>query len=165
MSKDYKKALLILFTAISLIVLASFQIAVINRFAWGFNIFLVLILFLILAQKIYSAIFLGWLGSFLIDTAHFSAFGVTSLTMLFIIAFLIIFQKKILLAAKNENILIISALTIFFYHFGGWMINNLLNGWQENFNLRFFNGTIIFELLLTVLILFIMLKSKIWRNA
>lgn len=164
MSNDYKKILLIFFTAFSLIFLASFQIAVINRFAWGFNIFLVLILFLIFAKSIYSAIFLGWFGGFLIDTVHFSIFGITSLTLLAVTAFLIIFQKKVLLTSKSENILITSASAVIFYHFFEWAINNLFTGGQEEFSFYFLNSGIAIELLLTAAILLIVLKSKIGQN-
>lgn len=160
MNEDYKKIFLIIFVAFSLIFLSSFQISVINSFTWGFNVFLVLILFLILTKNIYSAIFLGWFGGFLIDTAHFSIFGTTSLILLFITAFLIIFQKKALLSLKIENILIISSLAVFFYHFLGWAINNFFAGGKEKFSFYFLNSGIAVELLLTVGLLFIIFSVK-----
>jgi len=160
MSKDYKKIFLIFLAAFSLIFLASFQIAVINQFSRGFNIFLILILFLILAKNIYSAIFLGWFGGFLIDTVRFSKFGVTSLTLLFITAFLIIFQKKALLISKSENILITSALAVSFYHFFEWAMNNLFTGGQEKFSFYFLNSGIAIELLLTAALLLMVFSAK-----
>ena len=153
MKNDYKKILLIFSAAFSLVILASFQIAVINQFSWGFNIFLVLILFLIFTKNIYSAIFLGWFGGFLIDTVRFSAFGITSLALLAVIAFLIIFQKKSLLISKNESILIISVLAVFFYHFFEWTINNLFAGGREKFSFYFLNSGVLIELLLTTVML------------
>lgn len=160
MSKDYKKIFLILFAAFSLIFLASFQISFINQFSWGFNIFLVLISLLILTKNIYSAIFLGWFGGFLIDTVHFSAFGVTSLTLLFTTVFLIIFQKKAMLTSKSENILITSAFAVFFYHFLAWTINNMLTKGQEKFSFYFLNSGIAVEFLFTAVLLLIIFSAK-----
>lgn len=155
-----KKIFLILFVVFSLIFLASFQISVINRFYRGFNVFLVLILFLILTKNIYSAIFLGWLGGFLIDTVHFSRFGITSLLLLLITAFLIIFQKKALPTFKSESILIISFFAIFFYRFGEWTVNNLFGGGKEKFGPYFLNSGIALELLFTAALLFVILYAK-----
>ncbi len=160
MSNDYKKLFLVFSAAFFLFFLAGFQIAFINRFSWGFNIFLVLILFLILSKNIYSAIFLGWFGGFLIDTAHFSIFGITSLTLLFISAFLMIFQKKALLISKNESILITSILAVFFYHFFEWAVNNLFTGGQEKFSFYFLNSGIMIELLLTAILLMIIFSAR-----
>lgn len=164
MNGDYKKIFLIILAAISLIFLISFQASVINRFTWGFNVFLILILSLIFNKNIYSAIFLGWLGGFLIDTVRFSAFGITSLTFIFITFFLIILQKKALLTSTSENVFITGALAVFFYHFFGWMANNLFNGWQEKFNFHFLSNGIVIEMLLTGVILLIIFKFKIWQN-
>ena len=164
MNEDYKKIFLIILAAFSLIILISFQASVINRFTWGFNIFLVLILSLIFTKNIYSAIFLGWLGGFLIDTFRFSVFGTTSLTLLLITFFLIILQKKALLTSKNENILITGVLAVFFYHFFGWIVNNLFIGWQEKFSFYFLNNGTVIEMLLTGVLLLIIFKSKIWQN-
>ena len=100
MSKDYQNVFLIFFAALSLIFLASFQVSVINRFNWGFNIFLVLILLLTLTKNIYSAVFLGWLGGFLVDTVRFSTFGTTSLLLLFITVFLIIKKEPFIFNVK-----------------------------------------------------------------
>lgn len=155
MNEDYKKICLIIFTVFSLIFLAGFQISVINNFTWGFNVFLILILFLILTKNIYSAIFLGWFGGFLIDTVHFSIFGATSLILLSVTAFLIIFQKRALLTLKKENVLIISVLAVFFYRFLELAINNLYMGGKEKFSFYFLNSGIAIELLLTVAIMLI----------
>ena len=160
MNNDYKKIFLIFFTVFSLIVLASFQIAFLNQFSWGFNIFFVLISFLILTKNIYSAIFLGWFGGFLIDTVYFSTFGVTSLLLLFITAFLIILQKKALLILKSENILITGVFAVFFYHFLAWTINNILTRGQEKFSFYFLNSGIAVELLFTVILLLIIFSTK-----
>lgn len=159
MKDDYKKVFTILFAAFSLVFLASFQISFINQFYWGFNIFLILILFLILTKNIYSAVFLGWLGGFLIDTVHFSRFGVTSLILLFITGFLIIFQKKILLTSKGENILIISVMAVIFYRLSEWTISNLLSGGKEKFSFYFLNSGIAIELLLTTVLLFVIFSA------
>ena len=165
MNNDYKKIFLIFFTAFSLIVLASFQMAFLNQFRWGFNIFLVLISLLILTKNIYGAIFLGWFGGFLIDTVYFSTFGVTSLLLLFTTAFLIIFQKKVLLTLKSENILITAVLAVFFYHFLAWIVNNMLTRGQEKFSFYFLNSGIAIELLLTAVLLLIIFSKggKIFR--
>ncbi len=160
MIKNHKKIFLIFLTAFSLIFLAGFQIAFINLLGFGFNIFLVLILFLILSKNIYSAIFLGWFSGFLTDTVHYPAFGVTSLVLLAVTAFLIIFQKKALLTSKNKNILITSALAVFAYHFFEWLINNLFAKGQEKFSFYFLNSGIAVELLLTILILFVIFYAK-----
>lgn len=160
MNDDYKKIFLIFFAAFSLIFLASFQASVINRFTWGFNIFLVLILFLIFTKHIYSAIFLAWFGGFLIDMVHFSTFGISSLILLAITAFLIIFQQKALFTSKSGNILITSVLVVFFYHFLGWAINNLFTGGQEKLSFYFLNNRIVVEMLLTTILLLIIFSAK-----
>ena len=160
MNEDYKKIFLIFFAVFSLIILASFQIAFLNQFRWGFNIFLVLISLLILTKNIYSAIFLGWFGGFLIDTVSFSTFGVTSLLLLFTTAFLIILQKKALLILKSENILITGVFAVFFYHFLAWTINNILTRGQEKFSFYFLNSGIAVELLFTVILLLIIFSTK-----
>ncbi|MBI2446503.1 MAG: hypothetical protein HYV51_01640 [Parcubacteria group bacterium] len=151
---------LIFFTVFALIILASFQIAFLNQFRWGFNIFLVLISLLILTKNIYSAIFLGWFGGFLIDTVYFSVFGVTSLLLLLTAAFLIILQKKVLLTLKSENILIITVFAVFFYHFLAWIINNILIRGQEKFSFYFLNSGIMAELVLTAVLLLIIFSVK-----
>ncbi|KKQ92259.1 MAG: hypothetical protein UT16_C0009G0004 [Candidatus Azambacteria bacterium GW2011_GWA2_39_10] len=160
MNNDYKKIFLIFFAVFSLIILASFQIAFLNQFRWGFNIFLVLISLLILTKNIYGAIFLGWFGGFLIDTVSFSTFGVTSLLLLFTTAFLIILQKKALLTLKSENILATGAFAVFFYHFLSWIMNNILTRGQEKFSFHFLDSGIIVEFLLTVVILLIIFSIK-----
>ena len=157
--------LLTAFVIFFLIFLASFQIAFINRFAWGFNIFLVLILFLIFTKHIYGAIFLGWFGGLLIDTANFATFGVTSLTLLLTTYFLIIFQKKALLTGKVEGILIIGATSVLFYHSGQWLINNILSFGLENFSFYFLNGGILAELLLTTMLFLLIYKSRYGLDA
>src|SRR3989338_7431661 len=126
MNNDYKKIFLIFFAVFSLIILASFQIAFLNQFRWGFNIFLVLISLLILTKNIYGAIFLGWFGGFLI-----------------------ILQKKALLTLKSENILATGAFAVFFYHFLSWIMNNILTRGQEKFSFHFLDSGIIVEFLLT----------------
>lgn len=160
MIKNYKKIIPIFLTALSLIFLAAFQIAFINQLGLGFNIFLVLTLFLILAKNIYSAVFLGWFSGFLIDTASFREFGVGSLMLLAVTACLIIFQKKALLTSKNKNILITSALAVFGYHFFEWLTDSLFTKGQEKFSFYFLNNGIVIELLFTIFILLIVFYDK-----
>lgn len=165
MIKDYKNIPFVLFVGFSLIFLASFQIAFINRFSWGFNIFLILILFLILTKNIYSAIFFAWLGGFLTDTAHFGVFGATSLILLILTFFLIIFQKKALITTKTEGILIISAFAVISYHFLEWIVNNIFIMRQEKFGFYFFNTAIVAELFFSIVLLWIIFSYKIRQNA
>ena len=153
MIKNNKKLFQIFFAAFILIFLASFQISIVNQFRWGFNVFLVLILFLIFTKHIYAAIFFGWFGGLLIDTAHFSIFGITSITLLSLTTVLMIFQKKMLPITKSDNILIISVVAVLFYHFFEWGINNLFSAGQEKFSFYFLNGAIAIELLFTVVLL------------
>ena len=160
MNKDYKTIFLIFLAAFFLIFLAAFQIAFLNLLSWRFNIFLVLILFLMLNGNFYSAIFLGWLGGFLIDTVHFSTFGITSLILLSITAFLIIFQKKSLIVSKSGTILIINILAVFFYHFFEWAINNLITGGREKFSFYLLNTGVAIELLLTTALIMAMFFAK-----
>ena len=160
MSNDYKIIFLIFFAVFSSIILAGFQIAFINQFRWGFNIFLVLISFLILTKNIYSAFFIGLFGGFLIDTVYFSTFGVTSLLLLFTTAFLIILQKKVLLDLKSENIFLTGVLAVFFYHFLAWIMNNVLTRGQEKFSFYFLNSGTVAELMLTAVLLLIIFSAK-----
>lgn len=165
MIRDYKNIFLIIFSGVSLFFLAGFQIAFLNKFFWGFNIFLILILFLILNKNIYGAIFFSWLGGFLIDTVHFGVFGVTSLILLILTFFLIIFQKKALITAKTESILIMGALAVIFYRLLEWMINNIFAAGQEKFSFYFFNASVAIELAISIVLLLIFFKYKIGQNA
>ena len=166
MTQDYKYIFFILYTGFSLIFLASFQIAFINHFSWGFNIFLILILFLILTKNIHSAIFFALAGGFLIDTVSFSAFGVTSLILLVLAFFLIIFQKMALVTVKTEGILIMGVFAVFFYHFLGWAINNTLAEGQEKLSFYFSNSAFAAELLISAILIMIIFKytPKIEKN-
>ena len=164
MSQDYKNIFFIVFAVISLILLSGFQIGMVNHFSWGFNIFLVLVLFLILTKHTYAAIFLAWLGGFLIDTAHFSVFGVTRLFLLMLTFFLIIFQKKALVTAKNEGILIMSVSGVILFRFLEWIMNTTLTGGQEKFSFYFFNPAIAVELLLSTVLLVIVFKYRVGQH-
>lgn len=158
MNKNYKVVFLIIFITLFLIFLASFQIAALNSFILKFNIFLFLTLLLILLKKFYSAIIFSWFSGFLIDTVHFSIFGVSSLILLLVTGFLIIFQKKALITAKTEGVLIISLMAVFLYHLLEWIINNLFNLGQERLSFYFLNSGIIIELFLTTIILLAVFK-------
>lgn len=162
--RENKNIFFIIFAAFFLIFSASFQIAFLNRFSWGINIFLILILFLILNKNINSAIFFAWTGGFLIDTVHFGVFGVTSLILLVVTFFLIIFQKKALITAKTEGILIMGVLAVIFYHFLEWTINNIITLGQEKFGFYFLNTAIAVELLLSALFIIVVFKYKIEKN-
>lgn len=164
MTQDYKNIFFILYAGFSLIFLASLQIAFINRFSWGFNIFLILILFLILTKNIRSAIFFALAGGFLIDTVSFSAFGVTSLILLVLAFFLIIFQKMALVTVKTEGIVIMGVFAVFFYHFLDWAINNTLAAGQEKLSLYFSNSAFAAELLMSAVLIIIIFKYKIEKN-
>lgn len=164
MAGDYKNIFLILFAVFFLIFSASFQIAFLNRFSWGINIFLILILFSVLNKNIHSAIFFAFAGGFLIDTASFSAFGVTSLILLTLAFFLIIFQKRALVTAKTEGVLVMSVLAIFFYHFLDWAINNIFASGQEKFSFYFLNLAFVAELLMSSALIMIIFRYKIEKN-
>lgn len=155
MRNDYKKMLFIVFIALIMIILADFQIAFMNNFNWKFNIFLILILFLVLNKYFYSAFFLGWLGGLLTDTVNFSIFGINSLIFLSLTASLVVFKEKALIIAKTEEILIISTISIFFYHFFEWLINSVLISGQEKLSFYFLNSDIVAEMLFTVILLLI----------
>ena len=158
MIKDYKIFFLIILVVLSFGFLAGFQISIINSLALKFNIFLFLTLILIFLKKYYSAILFAWFSGFLIDTVHFSIFGITSLVLLLLSTILIIFQKKALLMAKTESILIISLIAVFLYHFLEWIINSASSLGQERLILYFLNGGIIIEYFITTVLLFITLK-------
>ena len=164
MAGDYKNIFLILFAVLFLIFSASFQIAFLNRFSWGINIFLILILLSTLYKSIYGAIFFALAGGALIDTASFSVFGVTSLILLVLAFFLIIFQKMALVTAKTEGVLIMSVLSVIFYHFLNWAINNILAKGQEKFSFYFLNTAIAVELLFSAVFLIVVFKYKIEKN-
>ena len=164
MAGDYKNIFLILFAVLFLIFSASFQIAFLNRFSWGINIFLILILLSTLNKSIYGAIFFALAGGALIDTASFSVFGVTSLILLVLAFFLIIFQKMALVTAKTEGVLIMSVLAVTFYHFLNWAINNILAEGQEKFSFYFLNTAIAVELLFSAVFLIVVFKYKIEKN-
>lgn len=153
MTKDYKITFLIIFFIASLFILASFQIAIINGSSLNFNIFLFLITLLVLLKKFYGAITFSWFSGFLIDTVHFSVFGTSSLVLLLLTGFLIIFQRKALLMARIEGILIISLVAVLFYHVLDWGVNNILNIDQGKLNFYFLNSSIIIEILLTAVLL------------
>lgn len=164
MAGDYKNILALIFAVFFLIFLAGFQIAFLNRFSWGINIFLILILFLILNKNIHSAIFFAWVGGLLIDTVSFSVFGVTSLIFLILAFFLIIFQKTALVTVKTEGVFITSVLAVIFYHFLNWVINNMLAVGQEKFSFYFFNSAIAAELLMSAALVMIIFKYKVEKN-
>jgi len=158
MNRDFKIVFLITFIVFFLFFLASFQISVVNSLVLKFNIFLFLTLLLILLKKFYSAIFFAWFSGFLIDSVHFSIFGVTSLSLLLLAGFLIFFQKKALMVAKTESILIISLIAVPFYRFLEWVINDILSLGQERFSFYFFNMGIVIELLLITVLLLVVSK-------
>lgn len=158
MNKDYKIIFLIIFIAVFLIFLTSFQISIINGGRLKINIFLFLTILLILLKKFHNAIVFAWFSGFLTDTIHFSIFGTSSLILLILTGFLIIIQKKALLTAKTEGILIISLISIFFYHLFEWAINNLYSLGQEKFYFYFLNINIIIEFLLTTILLLTVFK-------
>lgn len=164
MIRDYKNIFIILFAVFFLIFLASFQIAFLNLFSWGINIFLILTLFLVINKNAHSAIFFAWTGGFLIDTVRFSTFGITSLILLILAFFLIIFQKRALVTAKIEGVLIMSVLAVIFYHFLDWVINNALVGGQEKFSFYFLNSAFAAELLISAALIMIIFKYKIEKN-
>lgn len=150
----YKNLFLTVLAVFFTIFLASLQISFLNNFNWTFNIFLILILFLVISKNTYSALFFGWLSGFLTDTVSFSYFfGINSLILLILTAFLIIFQKKILIADKTKGILLMGAIAIFFYHFLEWVINRVFISRQEKFSFYFLNTSIAAELILTTLLL------------
>lgn len=155
MTKDYKIILLIIFIIFFLIFLTSFQISIINSFSVNFNIFLFFIILLVLLKKFYGAIFFSWFSGFLIDSVHFSIFGVSSLILLFLTGLLIILYEKALLTVGVEGIFIMSLAAILPYHFLDWTIDNAFNFGQEKFNFYFFNTGVIIEVLLTTFLLLI----------
>lgn len=162
--RENKNIFLIIFAVFFLIFSASFQIAFLNRFSWGFNIFLILVLFSVLNKNIKSAIFFALAGGFLIDTVHFSAFGATGLIFLLVAFFLIIFQKRALATAKTEGVLIMSVLAVTFYHFLDWVVNNILTAGQEKLSFYFLNSAFAAELLMSTALLMMLFKYKIERN-
>lgn len=168
MKNDYKNFFLIIFSALSLILLADFQISLINSFNWGFNVFLILIIFFVLNKNIYHALFLGWFGGFLIDTAHFSVFGINSLILLFLTAFLAIFQKKVLIITKTGGILLVGITGVFFYRFLEWSLNIIFISRQEKFSFYFLNTAAFAEAIFTTLLLLVIFsfisKSMFFDN-
>lgn len=164
MSDDYKKIFLIIFFGFFLVFLAGFQIAFINRFSWRFNIFLVLTLYLILTKNIYSAVFSALFGGLLIDTSHFSIFGISSLTLLILTVFLIFFQKKALLTAKTEGILLISAISVIFYHFFEIILNSIFTMGQEKLSFYFLNTAMAMEFILSTALLLLIFQFKSRQN-
>ena len=164
MTGSYRNSLLIIFASFSLIFLAGLQISLINQLDWGFNIFLIVTLFLAMIKNFYWAIFSAWIGGFFIDTVRFSAFGVTSLILLILVFFLILFQKKALVTAKIESILIISFLAVFFYRFLEWIINDIFSVGQEQFSFYFFNSAFAAEFFLSAALLLAVFKYRRPQN-
>lgn len=153
MKNDLQKILLVFFTGVFLFFLASLQISFINIFSFKFNIFLILILFLIISKNYDSALFLGWFGGFLIDTAYPVVFGTNSLIFIILTVFLIFFQKKALITLKMEGFLLMGIVSVFFYHFLEWAIGIIFISTQEKLSFYFLNKGIIIELFLTVILL------------
>lgn len=159
MGDDYKKIIKIVFAVFFLVFLVGFQISFLNFFHWRFNIILILILFLVLSRNIYSAFFLGWFSGFLIDTVHFFHFGISSLIFILLTGFLVILQKKALITAKNEGVLLMSITAVFFYHFLEWMINGIFISEYEKISFHFLNTGIAVELLFTTILLLVIFNS------
>lgn len=153
MRNDFQKLLLIIFTGVFLFFLASLQISFINNFSFKFNIFLVLILLLIISKNYYSAVFWGWFGGFLIDTAYPVVFGTNSLIFIILTVFLIFFQKKALITLKMEGFLLMGVISVFFYRFLEWAIDSIFISTQEKLSFYFLNTGIIIELFLTIILL------------
>lgn len=158
MIKDYKIIFLIIFIALFLIFLTSFQISIINSFAVNLNVFLFFTVLLVLLKKFYSAIVFAWFSGFLIDTVHFSIFGVSSLILLCLSGLLIFFHRKALLTVRAEGVFIMSLAAVLLYHFLEWSINNAFNFGQEKFSFYFLNTGVIIEILLTAFLLLIVFK-------
>lgn len=158
MIKDYKIIFLIIFIAFFLIFLTSFQVSIINSFAANFNVFLFFTILLILFKKFYSAIIFAWFSGFLIDTVHFSIFGISSLILLCLAGLLIFFYRKALPAVGAESIFIMSLAAVLLYHFLEWSVNNVFNFGQEKFSFYFLNTGVIIEILLTAFLLLIVFR-------
>ena len=162
-SKNNSKNLRSLFIAVlALIFLAALQIAFFNPSFFGLNIFLILILFSVLIKYNKSALLFGWISGILIDTAHFSIFGASSLILLITAFVLIIIYKKAFFALKTENIIFMAFLTVFTYHLTEWIILNglaLLNrGNFESFDSHFVSWNFPIEIITTVFLTLIIFK-------
>ena len=163
-SKNNSKSLWpILAIFLSLIFLAALQISFFNPSFFGLNILLILLLILVIAKYDKSAIFFGWISGLLIDTVHFSNFGVSSLAFLLTAFILIIIYKTAFFSLKMENIIFMAFLSVFLYRFTYWIVSNsiaLLNlGNFENFGFYFINLNFPIELITTTILTIIILKS------
>lgn len=153
---------------LALIFLAALQIAFFNPSFFSLNILLILILILVLAQYNKSALFFGWTLGLLTDTARFSNFGVSSLTVLITALALIIIYKTALFASKTENTIFMAFIIIFLYRLITWLILNglaLLNrGGFEGFSFYFINFNFPIEIITTVVLTLIIFKSFNFYN-
>lgn len=148
---------------LALIFLAALQIAFFNSLFFGLNIFLNLILVLVFTEYNKSALFLAWISGFLIDTARFSNFGLSSLVFLIIAFTLIIIYKMAFFSLKTEKIVFMTLLSVFLYHLAEWSILNglaLLNhGGFESFGAQFISWNFLIEIMTTVFLTLIIFKS------
>jgi|SRR3989344_3181887 len=155
---NYKNFLSIIGAALFLIFLASFQVSFINSSFLNLNLFLILILYLVLAKNDSKALIFAWLGGILTGLNYFSNFGANSLVLLILAAILIILYKTVFLTLKTENILFMSVIGVALYHFLNWLLT------EGEFGFYFFNSEILMELIFTALLLSIVFKMKI-QNA
>lgn len=154
--KNYKIFLQFAGFFLALLVLSGLQIAFFNPFL-QVNLIMILTLFLIIKKYNYPALFSAWLGGLLADTAHFSAFGTTSLVLVTVTVILIYIRKKVFFTQKTETVVIMSALAVVLARFTEFAARNTLvlsgRGDFENFQFFFLNFGFVLELILTAAIL------------
>ena len=162
MSDDYKKLIYFFAALLFLFFLSVLQASFLNPSYWGFNVFLVLILFFAMAKQYNKAFFVALIGGLFSDLSRFSAFGATAMALIFLVLILIIARQKIFFTLTPVSALSMSAAAVIFYRLLQWIINSgaaiLSHGTFESFGFYFWSFGILTEFIVTSALLFIIFK-------
>ena len=125
---------------------------------------MILILFLVFTKKNSIILLSAWTAGLLIDSGHYSTFGLTSLVLLFLAAILIILHKTVFFTLKTESILFMSIIAVVLYRLLYWLLINamaILNNENfENLSLYLLNFGFLFEIIITAVLLAIIFGGK-----
>lgn len=121
MIKQFKKILLLLGIFFFLLFI-GFQQSFLNPSYIGFNLILILIIFLVIMRASSEAMIFGWLCGIFAGISHFSGPGMFSLILLITTVFLIMIRKTAFFTLKIENIILLSVIAVFLQRFLTWII-------------------------------------------
>ncbi len=162
MSDDYKKLIYFFTALLFLFFLSVFQASFLNPSYWGFNVFLILILFFVMVKQYNKAFFIALIGGLFSDLSRFSYFGASAMALIFLVLILITARQKIFFTLTSGSVLLLSVMAIVFYRLLQWVINGgaaiLSHGAFESFSFYFWSSGILTELIVTSASLFIIFK-------